>query len=137
MNKNSTIHALLSSLVFFYADIAWAQTNSFVVEKPIDLNRGLPAMMDSETMLTKIEVDGAFTNYYLTMVNYPASKLNHVFLSKSQEVIGRKNCSDSDIVVTFENGYAMRYIVFGADNKQVGSFVLSKQYCQRLSNVAE
>ena len=137
MKRNSINHALLCSLAIFSAEIAQAQTNSSVVKATADLNRGLPAMMDSQTMMTKIEVDGIFTNYYLTMVNYPASKLNHAFLAKAQEVIGRKNCFDRDIVTTFENGYVMRYIVSGSDNKQVGSFVLSKHYCQRLTNKVE
>lgn len=97
----------------------------------IDLNRGLPTMIDSQTMLTKAEADASSTTYYITMVNYPSANLDQKFLAKAQELIGRRNCSDSDISWSYDQGMHMKYIVSGSDNRQAGSFIISKIYCQR------
>ena len=114
-----------------------APSSTSAVKVPVDLNRGLPSMIDSQTMLTKVEIEGVFTNYYLKMINFNANQLNNKFLIDSQETVGRRNCSDRDIKVMYDNGYIMRYIVSGSDNKQVGSFVLSKHYCERLTSKVE
>lgn len=96
-----------------------------------DLNRGLPTMLDSQTMLTRAEADASSTTYYITMVNYPSADLNQEFLANAQELIGRRNCTDRDIRWSYDQGLHMKYIVSGSDNRQVGSFIISKVYCQR------
>jgi hypothetical protein len=98
-----------------------------------ELNRGLPKMLDSQTMLTRVEASTGSTTYHIKMVNYPSVYLDQAFLSKAQEIIGGKNCVDSDIQWSFNQGLHMKYIVFGSDNKQAGSFIISKGYCQRFS----
>lgn len=97
----------------------------------VDLNRGLPTMLDSQTQLTRVEASTVSTIYHIKMVNYPSAYLDHDFLGKAQELIGRRNCSDNDIKWSFNQGMNMKYIVSGSDNQQAGSFIISKVYCQR------
>lgn len=97
----------------------------------IDLNRGLPTKLDSQTLLTRVEAGTGETRYYIKMVNYPSGYLDQDFLVKAQELIGRRNCSDSDIRWGYDQGTWMKYIVSGSDNIQAGSFIISKVYCQR------
>ena len=97
----------------------------------VELNRGLPTMLDSQTMLTKAVAETNSTTYYIKMVNYPSAYLDQDFLIKAQEIIGRQNCADSDIRWSFDQGMHMKYIVSGSDNQQAGSFIISKVYCQR------
>lgn len=111
--------------------VAQEPARSSPAKKAADMNRGLPTMMDPQTMLTRVDVEGIVTNYYLTMVNYPSNTLDHTFLAKSQEIIGRRNCADSDIKVMYDHDHVMKYIISGSDKKQVGSFIISKVYCQR------
>ena len=97
----------------------------------VDLNRGLPTMLDGQTMLTKVEAEAGSTIYYIKMVNYPSADLDQYFLIKYQEMVGRRNCADNDIRWSFDQGMYMKYIVSGSDNLQAGSFIISKAYCQR------
>ena len=97
----------------------------------VDLNRGLPTMLDSQTQLTRVEAGTASTIYHIKMVNYPSAYLDQDFLVKAQELIGQRNCSDNDIKWSFDQGMHMKYIVSGSDNQQAGSFIISKVYCQR------
>ncbi len=97
----------------------------------VDLNLGLPAMLDSQTQLTRVEASTASTIYHIKMVNYPSAHLDQNFLAKAQELIGQRNCSDNDIKWSFDQGMHMKYIVSGSDNQQAGSFIISKVYCQR------
>ena len=97
----------------------------------VELNRGLPTMMDSQTMLTKVEASTDLVIYNIKMVNYPSAYLDQNFLVKAQELVGRRNCADNDIMWTYEQGRYSKYIVSGSDNKQAGSFIISKVYCQR------
>lgn len=97
----------------------------------VDLNRGLPIILDSQTMLTRVEASTDSTIYHIKMVNYPSAYLDQDFLIKAQELIGRRNCADNDIRWSFDQGMHMKYIVSGSDNKQAGSFIISKVYCQR------
>ena len=97
----------------------------------VDLNKGLPTMMDRETMVTKVEATIDSRIYYLRMVNYRAADLNEDFLIRAQEIIGRRNCSDKDIRWAFDQDIYYKYIVSGSDNRQVGSFIHSKIYCQK------
>lgn len=97
----------------------------------IDLNQGLPTMLDSQTMLTRAEVGTGSTTYHIKMVNYPSAYLDQDFLAKAQKLIGRRNCADSDIRWSYDQGLHMKYIVSGSDDQQVGSFIISKVYCQR------
>jgi len=97
----------------------------------VDLNKGLPTMLDSQTMLTRVEASTGSTNYYIKMVNYPSAYLDQDFLVKAQELIGRRNCSDNDMRWLYDQGEYMKYIVSGSDNQQAGSFIISKVYCQR------
>jgi LytS/YehU family sensor histidine kinase len=102
-----------------------------VIRANDELNRGLPMMVDSQTMVTKAETTSVSTIYYLKMINYTAAQLGPDFLVNAQESIGRRNCVDSDIVQFYNMGMHMQYIVYGSDNQKVGSFVISKAYCQR------
>lgn len=95
------------------------------------LNRGLPTMLDSETMMTRVDADSSSTIYYVKMINYPSTQLDHSFLSQALELVGRRNCADSDIRWYFDQGKHMKYIVMGSDDRQVGSFIVSKTYCER------
>lgn len=107
-------------------------TREHTEEKSIaNLNRGLPTMIDKETQLTKVEGDAYSTTYFVRMVNYPSGLLDARFLAISQEIIGRRNCMDKDIRWAYEHDQFMKYIVSGSDNRQAGSFIISKVYCQR------
>jgi hypothetical protein len=97
----------------------------------VDLNRGLPVMLDSQTMLTKVEASTESTIYYIKMMNYPSEYIDPAFLVKAQELIGQRNCANTDIKWSFDQGMHFKYIVSGSDNKPAGSFIVSKIYCQR------
>lgn len=88
-------------------------------------------MLDSQTMLARVEASTGSTIYHIKMVNYPSVYLDQDFLIKAQELIGRRNGADSDIRWSFDQGMHMKYIVSGSDNQQAGSFIISKVYCQR------
>ena len=98
----------------------------------IELNRGLPTMLDSETMLTKAVAETNQTTYYLTMVNFQSGELNQDFLVKAQRQIGKNDCADKDIRWSYEKGMLMKYIISGADHRTAGSFYISKTYCDGL-----
>lgn len=97
----------------------------------VDLNRGLPVMLDSQTMLTKVEASTESTIYHIKMVNYPSEYIDQAFLVKAQELVGQRNCSDNDIKWSFDQGMHFKYTVSGSDNQPAGSFIVSKVYCQR------
>lgn len=103
-----------------------------VVKANLDLNRGLPVMIDSQTMLTSVEASVNETIYNIRMINYPSGSLDQNFVSKAQEQIGRQNCANKDVVWSFDQGMHMKYIISGSDKITVGSFILSKVYCQNL-----
>ena len=108
-----------------------ASNSRTVAMQEAELNHGLPAMLDSQTMLTRVEADPTSTTYYITMVNVQSAYLDHEFLMDAQELVGRRNCLDSDIAWAYDNGLQMKYVVSGSDNRQVGSFIISRAYCQR------
>lgn len=97
----------------------------------VELNRGLPTMLDSQTMLVRAEAETNSTTYFIKMVNYQSVYLNKDFLANAQELVGRRNCSDRDIRWSYEQGMHMKYVVSGSDNQPVGSFIISKAYCER------
>jgi len=88
-------------------------------------------MLDSQTMLTKVEASAVATDYYIKMINYPSASLDNNFLVKAQQLIGRRNCAEGHIKSSFNQGMHMKYIVSGSDGRQAGSFIISKIYCQR------
>ena len=88
-------------------------------------------MLDSQTMLTRVEATVGSTIYHIKMVNYPSEILDQDFLIKAQELIGRRNCANNDVKWFFDQGMHMKYIVSGSDNQQAGSFIISRIYCQR------
>lgn len=100
-------------------------------ETTSELNRGLPTMLDSQTMLTRVDATQDSRTYHITMVNYPSEHLDSQFLAKYQELVGRRNCLDRDIRWTYEQDIYMKYVVSGSDNRVAGSFIISKIYCQR------
>ncbi len=101
------------------------------IKANVDLNQGLPTMLDSQTMLTKVEASTDSTVYHIKMVNYLSASLDEDFLIKAQELIGRRNCTDKDIKWSLDQGKYMKYILSGSDHQQAGSFIISKVYCQQ------
>jgi hypothetical protein len=87
-----------------------------------------PVMLDSQTMITKTVADATSTTYYLKMVDVPSSSLDQQFLANAQELIGRRNCADSDIRSFYDQGQYMKYVVAGSDDRKVVSFIISKVY---------
>lgn len=92
---------------------------------------GLPIMLDRETMITSMDSDATSTTYQVKMINHAASDFNQDFLGNAQELIGRRNCADSDISWSYDQGMISKYVVSGSDDRRIGSFVISKHYCSR------
>jgi hypothetical protein len=95
------------------------------------LNGSLPAMIDSQTMMTRIEIGAAVDTYYLKTVNFPSRRLGREFFARAQEIVGRRNCEDNEIRLAYDHGKSTRYVVSGSDNIEAGFFVISNVYCQR------
>ncbi len=112
--------------------VATAHADALTLQRTdVELNRGLPAMIDSETMMTRIEAGAAVDTYYITTVNFPSHRLGREFFARAQEIIGRRNCRDNDIRSAYEQGKSARYVVSGSDNIAAGFFMLSNVYCER------
>jgi len=100
-------------------------------QEEAELNRGLPTMLDSQTMLTKVELSATRNTYHLTMINMPTAYIDQEFLVKAQDLVGRRNCADSDVRWFLNAGSVMNYVIHGKDGAHAGSFMISKVYCER------
>ena len=96
-----------------------------------DWNHGLPAMIDSETLMTRIEAGAAVDTYYITTINFPSHRLGREFFARAQAIIGSRNCQDNDIRSAYAQGKAAKYVVSGSDNVAAGFFVITSAYCDR------
>ena len=97
----------------------------------VELNRGLPTMLDKQTMLTHVDTGLSETTYHLTLVNIPSTSIDTKLITSAQELIGRRNCANPDTRWSYDQGIHMKYIITGSDKKQAGSFIISNFYCER------
>lgn len=109
----------------------YARSQATLDNENMELNYGLPSMLDNETMIERIIAKEYEVIYILRMVNYPAAQLDASFLSRAQQTVGRRNCSDADIKWMYDTGRNTKYIIYGADGELAGSFIISGIYCQR------
>lgn len=98
----------------------------------IELNRGLPTMIDSETMLVRVEASASHDTYFLKMINRHSQTITPDFLIKAQQIVGKRNCTNPDATWAYDQGKFMKYIISGSDNVQAGSFIISKVYCEQI-----
>lgn len=102
-----------------------------LVDAAQEMNKNFPAMIDSQTEMTRVEASAAGYIYHVRMVNWPTAILDNQWLVRAQDLVARRNCADPTVRYDLDSGLLMTYIYHGSDGGVAGRFIISNVLCQQ------
>jgi len=95
------------------------------------LQGSLPLMIDSETRLDWLEIDGEDYSYKYTLINFNSEDIDSdIFLEKMTLNIRPDICTNKDMFAILEMGFGIRYDYSGADGVEITQLTIPADTCQ-------